>query len=317
MSIDAKILESYNSYLKNLIPESINNAKLHDINLEEFKDFIKDMLMTRAGLSEYNADNYVSLQSLESFITSVTHFSVDPFNNYEYMETVGDSTLNNIFVWIYFKYIDKKAPDLNITRKVYTMSKLKSTGVSKQSYAKMCDLIGLTKFIRYKELKYKEKESVKQIIMDDSMKEDVFEAFFGCMCMLFDSVEEVNCGYNIVSYIINNLVEEHKILENISIRPEDLEDPNTMIKEIYDSLKNISKENTYEIINEGKEDPQNPMIRAKLVLNYVNNDNKETTVFTDYGLNMKELRKKLSKKALDYLGLKYNVRWEYKNKSGN
>lgn len=314
MSVDPKILENYNLYIKNLIPESIETAKLHDIDLVEYKNFIRNMLITRAGMSEFNADRYVSLKSLETFVTAVTHFSVDPFNNYEYLETVGDSTLNNIFVWIFYEYMQKYDKEFTITRKVYTMSKLKSMGVSKESYAELCELIGLSKFIRYKELQYKEKDQIKSIIRDDSMKEDVFEAFFGAMCYLFDSTEEVNCGYNIVSFIIKNLVIEHKILDRISVDPKDLEDPGTMLKEIYDTLRNVNKENTYEFKKDTEVDPLTSKFRVTLVLTYVQDGVKKTHNFSDFGFNMKELRKKLSRTALLFLENEYKIKWDYKTK---
>lgn len=314
MTVDPKILENYNLYIKNLIPESIETAKLHDIDLIEFKNFIRNMLITRAGMSEFNAERYVSLKSLETFVTAVTHFSVDPFNNYEYLETVGDSTLNNIFVWIFYEYMQKYDKEFTITRKVYTMSKLKSTGVSKESYAELCELIGLSKFIRYKELEYKEKDQIKSIIRDDSMKEDVFEAFFGAMCYLFDSTEEVNCGYNIVSFIIKNLVIEHKILDRISVDPKDLEDPGTMLKEIYDTLRNVNKENTYEFKKDTEVDPSTSKFMVTLVLTYVQDGVKKKHNFSDIGFNMKELRKKLSRTALLFLENEYNIKWDYKTK---
>jgi len=305
------ILENYISYNKNIIPESIETAKLHDIDLIEFRNFIKNLLIKRGGLSEFTTEKYISISLYEEFISSVTHYSVDPINNYEYLETVGDSTLNNIFVWIYYNYLKKYDKEFSISRKVYTMSKLKSTGVSKESYSQLCDLIGLSKFIRYKEIQYKEKEQIKHIIMDDSMKEDVFESFFGCMCILFDSNEEVNCGYNVVSFIINNLVNEHKILDKISVDPKDLEDPGTMLKEIYDSLRNQNKDNTYDIKKDDEINPNFPnQIKATLTLNYILGTQKKIHVFSDFGYNMKELKKKLSRKALIFLENNYNIKWK-------
>jgi dsRNA-specific ribonuclease len=85
---------------------------------------------------------------------------------------------------------------------------------------------------------------------DTKMKktlEDVFEAFFGTTQKLVDSEIRMGVGYSICYNIIQNLFEKMPI----SLKYEDLYDPKTRLKEVFDYFKDTIGQIKYE--NERRE----------------------------------------------------------------
>jgi len=275
----------------------------------ELKSFISDLLRNYPELSRKNIDKLLTDEHMIEFKKAFTSPSVNPNFNYEFYEMLGDSTANNCIVWYFHRRFFPKPEEITTSKGTMTplaiMGRLKQEGASVRKFSKFSRELGFQPYITMTNIE--ESKPTKVL-------EDVFEAFFGAMCYLFDSTEEVNCGYNIVSFIIKNLVIEHKILDRISVDPKDLEDPGTMLKEIYDTLRNVNKENTYEFKKDTEVDPLTSKFRVTLVLTYVQDGVKKTHNFSDIGFNMKELRKKLSRTALLFLENEYKIKWDYKTK---
>ena len=69
-------------------------------------------------------------------------------------------------------------------------------------FSNFCKKLGLDKYIRWKQLSVIEKDEIKEIILNDSFFEDVFEAFCGALEDLIDTKFIVNSGFSIIYNII-------------------------------------------------------------------------------------------------------------------
>lgn len=226
---------------------------IHEINISEYKLFILNLLTTRGQLKQHEAEKYLDANSMTTFIKAITHDSVNPSNpsdNYELLEHLGDGTVNKSTTW----YLPRRFP--LIAQKgndgVSIFSRQKNMVTSKPFLAKYCDKIALSKFIRYRELVYEfEKETgkderekqIKNIVLDRSMKEDVFEAFFGALETVADEKENMpaGIGYAICYTIITSIYNDEIIPQLKSI----LVDSKTQLKEIIDRNRKSGDKESY------------------------------------------------------------------------
>jgi dsRNA-specific ribonuclease len=88
-------------------------------------------------------------------------------------------------------------------------------------------------------------EEIKQTKMKKVL-EDVFEAFFGATEYIIDSIVYPGSGYSICYRLVVSLFNDM----DISLSYEDLYDPITRLKEVFDYFKNIG---TFSFENEKKE----------------------------------------------------------------
>ena len=173
---------------------------------------------------------------MDLYTQAYTHPSVDPENNYESLEILGDSVINQCIVW----YLYRRFPKLNHPLGVKVIARLKINLVSKQQFFEIARDLGMWDFIRAD-------AETRQTKMKPTL-EDVLEAFFGATGLLLDQVK-MGLG-NVVSYkIIKTLLDRI----DISLRYEDLYDPITRLKEtidfykgelgqiVYEDVKNIEK----------------------------------------------------------------------------
>lgn len=152
-----------------------------------------------------------------------THPSADKVHNYEYYEILGDSTLNKCVVW----YISQRFPQLQCPNGVKIIARLKINLISKKTFYALAEKLGFWPFITAD-------DEIRQTKMKKTL-EDVFEAFFGALEMLLDRIVYPGAGYGVCYRIIVSLFNEL----DISLAYEDLYDPITRLKEIFDYFKNI------------------------------------------------------------------------------
>lgn len=304
---------------KRIIEESIADAAPHEIDILSFKKFVANILQQYGKISLKNVDKYTSADNLRELMIACTHWSYDIDDNYEYYEILGDNTLNSVIVWYYvrtFPELEKMDKD----KSVYLMTKLKIKGIQKQQFADFCDTIGLSDFIRYKELHYVEagKNIEKTIIKDHSMKEDVFEAFFGCLNTIVNKEENQQVGYVLISEIINNFLDSVEMDKKLTLEPKKLEEGISMLKEIFDVLVKINPNNKteFKLVEQQSSDPrrmsQRYQLRLKLYLRSQNFQLIEKT-FEDEGLKKITVEEMLSHKALEWLERNFGMKWDYKN----
>ena len=218
---------------------------IHEPDAKAYREFIIELLMKRGNVLRSEAENYTDPSAMMTFIRAMTHDSVSPSaraDNYEMLEHLGDATVNKATTW----YLKNRFPEI-IARGdpgVQIISKQKSLLTSKPFLARYSDMLGLSKFIRYRPLRYtyaKEdgkggglSTQEKTVMIDKSMKEDVFEAFYGCLEEVLDNKEGmVGVGYAIVFKILSSFYSEQDIPTAKNL----LVDAKTQLKELFDKRK--------------------------------------------------------------------------------
>jgi dsRNA-specific ribonuclease len=175
-----------------------------------------------------------SKYALNLYNNVFTHSSADDKNNYEWLEILGDATVNKCIVW----YISNRFPQLNCTEGVKIIARLKINLISKKTFSEFAMKLDWWKFISAE-------EEIKQTKMKKIL-EDVFEAFFGATELIIDSIVYPGSGYSICYRLVASLFNDI----SISLSYESLYDPITRLKEVFDFFKNIG---TFHFQNEKKE----------------------------------------------------------------
>ena len=229
---------SINTVKKYMIPEKLSSSVIHDFNRNEFKTNIVELLVKRGSLKKQTAEALLDDEGIDFLKVAFTHPSLLLLPNnketmsYELYETLGDVTLNKCVVWYVYRRFpalkyDPDGPEL--------ITELKKEEISKKHFSKHLDTLGLTKFIRYAEIAYMFKEIEKKVLIDNSMKEDVFEAFMGALEELIDGRIMPGTGYPIIYNIVCSIFDNIKIELDIS----KIIDPITKLNEIFNLRKKI------------------------------------------------------------------------------
>ena len=242
MSTNIKVLDKnaissietveYPSIKRLIVKKSIDTAKTHDFKDDEFRLFLINLITKRGNVTLENAELIFDDQAIQLMKIAFTHPSMLEEKNYEFYELMGDVTLNKVIMWYLYRRIPtlKSAPN-----SAMIMTELKKVYISKKIFSPYSKKLGFDKFIRWKQLTVIEKNLTRDIIMDDSMLEDVFEAFCGALEDLIDSKIIVNSGMSIIYNIISSIMDEINIVTNL----EELFDPKTQIKEIVEDSQTI------------------------------------------------------------------------------
>lgn len=200
----------------------------------EFYNMIGKILQN-SGLKQKYIDKILTSQESKKLYHDVfTHRSADIENNYEWLEILGDSTLNKCIVW----YITKRFPQLKCTEGVKIIARLKINLISKKTFAEIAMKLNWWQYVSADEETRQTK--MKKIL------EDVFEAFFGATEYLIDSIVYPGSGYAICYRLVHYFFQDIEI----SLSYESLYDPITRLKEIFDFYKNIG---TFSFSNEKKD----------------------------------------------------------------
>ena len=223
---------------KNIIKELYENSKVHDIyteNKQEFKSFFKQLLSSRGGMTNESIEKILDDNGLNQLKIAFTHSSfISEFENLELYEILGDVTVNKCIIWyIYRHIIDLK----DNPKAVMLVDQLKKKYASKKTLSFFSKKLNFQRFIRWKELPYidnKADKHIKYIVLDDSVYEDVFEAFCAALENIIDLKLCISVGYSVVYNIIASLMNEIQIETDIS----QLVDFKTQLKEINDIRKN-------------------------------------------------------------------------------
>ena len=199
----------------------------------EFVQLIRNIL--RVGkLKQKYIDLLTSEDSLTYYNIAFTHKSIDPLNNYEFFENMGDITVNKCIVW----YVPRRFPQLMNPEAVPIIARLRINIGSKEYLSRFADSWNMWKFISMNE-ELRQKEKKKTL-------EDVFEAFIGCTELLIDSKMRLCAGYDICYNIMKAILDN----ENMSLRYDDLFDPKTRLKELFDFYNKDSEFGTLEYTDE-------------------------------------------------------------------
>jgi len=183
----------------------------------DFQDLIISVLK-KGNLKKKYIDILTDDASMSIYASAFTSELVDPVNNYQVLEQVGDLTGNKFIV----NYMYEKFPQLDCAEGVKVVARLRINYGAKQSFSEIARKLGFWPFI-----------SATNDLRQRKMKpllEDVFEAFLGATERILDKKKRIGVGYAIVYDILATIFDEI----DISLRYEDLYDPKTRLKELFD-----------------------------------------------------------------------------------
>lgn len=196
----------------------IENKIIYGDRNESFKLFLVD-LMQRCSLDKSIIVSLLENNDIFKMYCNVfTHKSIDPKENYEFFEMIGDVTCNKIIVW----YLKDKFPFLCNCDGVKVLARLRINLVSKITFSRWASRLHLDKYISW--------DTETKLKQETSVLEDVFEAFVGCTEMIIDKYIRGYAGTYCCSNFLKILLDD----ENIQLSYKKLYDPITRLKETFD-----------------------------------------------------------------------------------
>jgi dsRNA-specific ribonuclease len=183
----------------------------------DFKALISSLLR-KGGLKSKYIKMLTDPEAMKIYGCAFTSELVDPDNNYQVLEQVGDLSGNKFIV----NYMYERFPQLDCAEGVKVVARLRINYGAKESFCEIARKLGFWEFI-----------SATNDLRQRKMKpllEDVFEAFLGATERILDSRKRVGVGYAIVHDILASIFNEM----DISLRYEDLYDAKTRLKELFD-----------------------------------------------------------------------------------
>lgn len=184
---------------------------------DDFKDLIASLL-TKGGLKSRYIKMLTDEEAMKIYGCAFTSELVDPEDNYQVLEQIGDLSGNKFIV----NYMYNRFPQLDCAEGVKVVARLRINYGAKESFAEIARKLGFWEFISAT-------NDLRQRKMK-SLLEDVFEAFLGATERILDKRKRVGVGYAIVHDILTSIFNEM----DISLRYEDLYDAKTRLKELFD-----------------------------------------------------------------------------------
>lgn len=183
----------------------------------DFKALISSLLK-KGGLKTKYINMLTDAEAMNIYGNAFTSELVDPDNNYQVLEQIGDVSGNKFIV----NYMYQRFPQLDCPEGVAVVARLRINYGAKQSFSEIARKLGFWEFI-----------SATNDLRQRKMKpllEDVFEAFLGATERILDKRRRVGVGYAIVHDILTAIFDDM----DISLRYEDLYDAKTRLKELFD-----------------------------------------------------------------------------------
>ena len=183
-----------------------------------FKNLIKDILKTAHVYDKY-IDIITSEENIKLLGNAFTSETVDPINNYEIFEHLGDLSANKFISM----YMFQRFPQLNHPRYVKIVARLKINYGSKQSLFEFARKLGFWNYISAS-IEFRQKRM-------KSLLEDVFEAFLGTIEWIVDKhTNIIGSGFVLIYKILESLFDDI----DISLDYNKLYDAKTRLKELFD-----------------------------------------------------------------------------------
>lgn len=184
--------------------------------MSNMKDFIVSLLkkacLTSDIIKLIFETSKLKESNYEQFKTALTHSSTSIYN-YEILEHFGDAILKSVTV----TYIDERWPTLELKVRSPLSQKL----YSKEQLSSIATQLGFKQYIS------------SNVGINDSILEDVFEAFLGALTRVLDSICGRGAGYCAVYNLMSSIWDEQKI----SVDEEKVINMKTQLKEkVFDAL---------------------------------------------------------------------------------
>jgi dsRNA-specific ribonuclease len=184
---------------------------------QAFKTLIEGILKKGKLKPDY-MKYLLSDKNMAVYSAAFTSKSVDDLNNYECYEMIGDVIVNKFIVM----YMYKKFPFLCTHEGVKFVARLKINYGSKQTFSEIATKLGFWDFISATNDLREEQEQ--------SLLEDVLEAFFGATEYVLDKKTMPGVGFACCYKILESMFDEI----NVSLEHTDLYDAKTQLKETFD-----------------------------------------------------------------------------------
>ena len=292
--------------IKNLIIKaSLEKSLEHTLDELAFKSFISSLMTTRGNINQETVLKLLDDQGMERVKMAFTHSSMVNEKNYEFFEMLGDRSVNKAIIW----YMHRRFPEIENNEKApMYMTELKKKYENKRNFGAWARKIGFEPFIRYKELSYVEGKNIKKIRMNDSMLEDVFEAFCGVLEDLIDSRIGIGVGYGFVYNIITSLLDEEYVTTDLN----KLVDVKTQIKELIENaaIKKFGSKADYNTYQDA-----NKKFITTLTLTFTSNPSSTykgslTQQFSSYPQYKKiDAENEVAKMTLEWLKKNMGLKW--------
>jgi dsRNA-specific ribonuclease len=188
----------------------------------EFKALIQNLL-DRGQLKPKYVEFLTSSKSMSMYEQAFTSASGNGTTNYEVFEQLGDLSINKFIVW----YAHRRFPQLNCPLGVKVAARLRINYGSRDSLSKIGEELGFWPFISASE---EDRYHKKKDLLEDCM-----ESFIGCTEYMLDQEFIPGVGYPIVYTILKSMFDEMPM----SLAYNDLYDPKTRLKELFDSRKDL------------------------------------------------------------------------------
>lgn len=187
---------------------------------EDFRSLIQSLL-DQADLKPKYKNLLLDEESMRIYGAAFTSKDVDPNNNYEIYEQLGDLSANKFIVG----YMYRRFPQLKCSDCVKVVARLRINYGAKESFAGIARELGFWNFIS---ATTEDRERRMKHLLEDTL-----EAFLGATEQLLDDRLYMGVGYPIVYSILKSIFDRM----TISLRYEDLYDAKTRLKELFDFRK--------------------------------------------------------------------------------
>jgi dsRNA-specific ribonuclease len=187
-------------------------------------------LLKRGNLSAESIDRYTNKESMAIFAQAFTASSADTEVNYEMYEQLGDVTANKFIVW----YMYRRFPQLLHPLGVKVVARLRINYGARQSFSEIGDNLGFWDFVSSS---VEDRGRKKKDLLEDCV-----ESVIGAIELLIDNNSRPGVGHAVVYDILSSIFDEMEI----SLKYEDLYDPKTRLKELFDFNKDRLGKLTYE-----------------------------------------------------------------------
>lgn len=251
-------------------PKTINYGKRDD----DFKNLILKILKM-GDLKQKYLDILMNDKNMQLYSNAFTSANVDPINNYEFYEILGDATLGNFLIY----YCSRRFPNLSNAKGVSVLSKLKATYGQKEFLAKLALKLSFTDFITCTD--------EEKLRLRNSLLEDCFEAFIGVTVYILDLEIMNGVGFAIAYDILKEIYDTEYIDPNF----ETLQDPITKLKEFFDKSKKIGD---IEYKEKPLSDPNDRQRLVEATVYFIFKDNRPSMLL---GIGNGSIKKKAQAKA--------------------
>lgn len=276
-----------NKYNKYSYPPSLQQVSIHYGKRDQTFFQLIDTILKITVNDKLRTKIWSDPTSIQYFSTAFTHSSANAQQNYEFLEILGDNSLNKCVFW----YLSRRFPQLNCPGGSDMLARLKINTIKKESLASIAESLGFWDFISVSTEKrndFKEKPS---------LLEDVCEAFFAVVEIVVDKHTRIGVGYSVVYNIFSKLLDR----KDIHIKYEEIVDANTRIKELFQIYRHANLLGKYEY--QKQRDPTGKFAFYTSVVQTLP-DGQRIVIGNGGGSTVKEAEQNASEHALHTLRIK-------------